>query len=153
MFIKAIGEEIIKYPYTMVDLLKENPNVSFPNGYENDLSLLAGFNVYSVETSERPTYNTMTHDAVTRSVPSLVDGAWILGWNIVTKSTEEIAQTSFVMEAFIREKRNDLLQETDWMALTDNTLTTEWAAYRQLLRDLPQQEGFPDAVVWPAKPQ
>ena len=52
----------------------------------------------------------------------------------------------------VREKRNKLLKETDWMAMSDLTLSTEWATYRQLLRDIPQQEGFPNDITWPTEP-
>lgn len=51
-----------------------------------------------------------------------------------------------------RNKRNYLLSATDWMALSDNTMTPEWAAYRQALRDITDQEGFPYSVIWPTKP-
>lgn len=52
----------------------------------------------------------------------------------------------------VRSKRDSLLQETDWMALSDVTMTPEMAAYRQALRDVPDQEGFPFDVVFPTKP-
>lgn len=53
----------------------------------------------------------------------------------------------------VREKRNRLLSDTDWMALSDNTMTPEWASYRQALRDITAQEGFPFSVIWPTKPE
>lgn len=53
----------------------------------------------------------------------------------------------------VRSQRNTLLAETDWMALSDNTLTPEWAAYRQALRDITEQVGFPENVTWPTQPQ
>jgi hypothetical protein len=55
-------------------------------------------------------------------------------------------------EMLTRSKRNRLLSDTDWMALSDNTMTPEWVSYRQALRDVPTQEGFPYAVTWPSKP-
>ena len=53
----------------------------------------------------------------------------------------------------VRAERNSLLADTDWMALSDNTMSPEWAAYRQALRDVPAQAGFPTDVVWPIKPE
>jgi len=55
----------------------------------------------------------------------------------------------------IRNKRNKLLKETDWLFLSDITISNEdeWKSYRQDLRDIPQQDGFPDEVIWPTKPQ
>ena len=52
----------------------------------------------------------------------------------------------------VRLKRDRLLSDTDWMALSDNTMTPEWATYRQALRDITAQEGFPYSVNWPTKP-
>ena len=52
----------------------------------------------------------------------------------------------------IRDKRDLLLSDTDWMALSDNTMSPEWATYRQALRDITAQEGFPYSVNWPIKP-
>ncbi len=55
-----------------------------------------------------------------------------------------------------RDSRDTLLSECDWvvvMALeSGQVISSEWAAYRQALRDIPQQDGFPTAIVWPAKP-
>jgi len=53
----------------------------------------------------------------------------------------------------VRAERDRLLAATDWMALSDVNMSPEWIAYRQALRDLPQQEGFPSNVVWPTKPE
>ena len=53
----------------------------------------------------------------------------------------------------VRAERDSKLAATDWMALSDNTLTAEWAAYRQALRDIPEQPGFPHNVEWPVKPE
>jgi len=54
--------------------------------------------------------------------------------------------------ADVRTFRNELLAATDWWGLSDHTMTAEQATYRQALRDLPQQEGFPDNVTYPTKP-
>ena len=52
----------------------------------------------------------------------------------------------------IRAKRNILLAETDYLALSDTTLSSDMAAYRQSLRDVTSQAGFPTNVTWPTKP-
>jgi hypothetical protein len=44
------------------------------------------------------------------------------------------------------------LAATDWMALSDVTMSPEWAAYRQALRDVTDQVGFPENVDWPTAP-
>jgi Phage tail assembly chaperone protein len=54
----------------------------------------------------------------------------------------------------VRQTRDQLLKETDWTQAADipQTVKDKWTVYRQLLRDVPQQEGFPFNVVWPDKP-
>ena len=51
-----------------------------------------------------------------------------------------------------RKERDTLLAETDWWALSDRTMTQAETDYRQALRDIPQQEGFPIVITWPVKP-
>ena len=52
----------------------------------------------------------------------------------------------------LRYRRNELLQETDWMANSDVTMSDEWRAYRQALRDLPANTTDPANPTWPTKP-
>jgi hypothetical protein len=66
----------------------------------------------------------------------------------VPPSTEKIA-------AIARERRDALIATTDWTQNADIPQATKdkWAPYRQALRDVPQQAGFPDTIVWPTPPQ
>lgn len=59
------------------------------------------------------------------------------------------------LEKAIREERNIKLSMTDWTQAADvpQALKDKWAPYRQALRDVPQQEGFPENVVWPTQPE
>ena len=52
----------------------------------------------------------------------------------------------------VRKERNNLLKESDWMACSDVTMPDAWKTYRQSLRDIPSQGGFPKSVTWPTKP-
>ena len=52
----------------------------------------------------------------------------------------------------LRRQRNQLLTETDYLALADSTLTDEMRSYRQALRDLPANTVDPANPVWPVKP-
>ena len=52
----------------------------------------------------------------------------------------------------LRQRRNQLLTETDYLALSDSTLTDEMRDYRQALRDLPANTVDPTNPVWPVKP-
>lgn len=57
------------------------------------------------------------------------------------------------MEKEIRTERNLLLAQSDWTQLGDAGVDkAAWAAYRQALRDITDQAGFPHEVDWPAKP-
>ena len=56
----------------------------------------------------------------------------------------------------LRDKRNQLLQQTDWMGNSDVQMSTEWQTYRQSLRDI--TNGLTtvadiEAVTWPTKPE
>jgi hypothetical protein len=68
-------------------------------------------------------------------------GHWVLGWTLVALSTDEA-----------RALRDSLLAATDWTANSDVTMSDEMRTYRQALRDVPAQAGFPDDVTWPLKP-
>jgi hypothetical protein len=53
----------------------------------------------------------------------------------------------------VRQARNEFLAETDVWALSDRTMTAEQTAYRQALRDITDQAGFPTDITWPTKPE
>jgi len=74
---------------------------------------------------------------------------------IAARQAEEAAWAAGANDraaAEVREKRNSLIVETDYLALSDNTMTSEMQTYRQALRDIPSQAGFPTNVTWPTKP-
>lgn len=54
----------------------------------------------------------------------------------------------------IIERRNRLLQDSDWTQMPDVNLwnKAEWGAYRQALRNLTDQPGYPLDIQWPVKP-
>ena len=82
----------------------------------------------------------------------------------VPLTAEEVAQRTAEREAYerdvlpglqlenLRQRRNQLLTETDYLALADSTLTDEMRTYRQALRDLPANTVDPANPVWPTKP-
>jgi hypothetical protein len=52
-----------------------------------------------------------------------------------------------------RQERDYLLTSSDWTQVADAPVDqAAWAAYRSLLRDVPQQSGFPADITWPTKP-
>ena len=53
----------------------------------------------------------------------------------------------------MRETRTQLLNDCDWTQIADSTADkTAWATYRQALRDVPLQAGFPWTITWPETP-
>ena len=56
--------------------------------------------------------------------------------------------------AVIKNRRNRLLLSSDWTQLADVPITNKdaWSQYRQALRDIPEQSGYPTSVVWPTSP-
>lgn len=80
--------------------------------------------------------------------------------NIEEFTAEEIAQQDTYerdvlpveqMKA-LRTERNNLIAETDYLALSDATMTDDMKTYRQALRDLPANTTDPANPVWPTKP-
>jgi len=60
--------------------------------------------------------------------------------------------TTLASEA--RSKRNALLTASDWTQVADAPVDqSAWATYRQALRDVPDQAGFPDNIDWPTAPE
>ena len=53
----------------------------------------------------------------------------------------------------LRQERNLKLAESDWMANSDVTMSSDWATYRQALRDITDTYISMDTVVWPTKPE
>jgi hypothetical protein len=55
--------------------------------------------------------------------------------------------------ANVRNSRTEMLKDCDWTQLADSTADkTAWATYRQALRDVTTQTGFPWTVTWPTQP-
>ena len=55
--------------------------------------------------------------------------------------------------AVVRQERSAKLKDCDWTQTADSPVNKEtWATYRQSLRDVPSQEGFPWTITWPTEP-
>lgn len=65
-------------------------------------------------------------------------------------------KTQEELEAIEKANRDDKLLRSDWTQTNDSTLSptkkAEWATYRQQLRDLTSQPGFPYEISWPVQP-
>ena len=89
----------------------------------------------------------------------------ILQWNtevlgdIPSQEMLDAAKAQFDLEVKaqdVRKNRSKLLADTDWVVIMHTEKGTnipmEWEIYRQALRDVPEQPGFPFDVTWPEKP-
>ena len=67
---------------------------------------------------------------------------------------KQTAENVKEQEKEVRKKRNTLLAETDYLALSDVTLSDNWKTYRQELRDITKDSNFPDInkITFPTKP-
>ena len=153
MFVKITNGQIDQYPYTVGDLRRDNPNTSFPKVVPE--STMADFGMYPVGYEAAPDHDPMTQRIQHSSQPVLKDGKWVLTKTVVELTQEQIDQRNDSKAKDVRSKRDELIADTDWMALSDNTLTPEWATYRQALRDITDHANFPwvNDEDWPVKPE
>ena len=104
----------------------------------------------------------MNHYAIRRAYPNVVTiddgtGAFDADGNQITldQSLVETAAAELVTEnawSELRSKRSKLLAETDYLALSDATLSEDMRTYRQALRDLPANTTNSANPTWPVKP-
>jgi hypothetical protein len=152
MFVKVTNGQIDQYPYTVGDLRRDNPNTSFPKNVP--APTMAAYGMFNVGYEAAPEYDQMTHRLQHSSQPELVDGKWVLTKTVVALTPEQVADRDAAKGKEVRSKRDKMIADTDWMALSDNTLTAEWATYRQALRDITDHVNFPYLADedWPVKP-
>jgi len=71
-------------------------------------------------------------------------------------AVEQIESMNTPEDVSRRMQRDKLIKETDWIVVkyldVGGSIPQEWSDYRQSLRDVPEQSGFPDNVDWPEKP-
>lgn len=151
LYVKAIDNQIVAYPYSQTDLVRDNPSTSFPNVILSPTSL-AEWNVYPVHYSDQPVVDVLTQRMV--ELAPLYDGqSWIQQWGVEAIPQDEIDARNAQQAASVRAERNKRLADTDWRVVKaleeGNGLDFDVATYRQALRDVPSQPGFPWNVVWP----
>ena len=151
LYVKAINNIISAYPYTQTDLIRDNPSTSFPAGGVSPADL-AEWNVFPVHFSEQPSIDPLAQKMI--ELPPVFDGSsWIQQWSVENLSQEEISAMTDAQASAIRNDRNQRLGACDWTQLADAPGDgAAWAAYRQELRDIPSQAGFPWNVIWPVEP-
>ena len=156
LLVKTANGQVEQFPYTLGDLRRDNPQTSFPKKIGD--AILASHGIYHVMPETQPEYDPLVQVLVRDPEPhnnetavneetgeTYETGRWVIGYTAENKPQDQA-------EDAVRNKRDQLLAETDWMALSDVTMSTEMQSYRQALRDITEQTGFPTSVTWPTKP-
>jgi hypothetical protein len=90
-----------------------------------------------------PVPDTLSLPLIRNQVDQDEQGNWIF--------SEDLQQKEQFWQA-IRRRRNELLAACDWTQLRDVPSSSDWATYRQALRDLPNTTSDPTRIVWPTAP-
>lgn len=149
MFAIVNEEVVVEYP--IYDVRARFPNVSFPVQMENH-HLPPG--MVRVEPTEMP--NVGRTQYVVEGKPVKNGSTWLQTWEVHNKDAAQIQQDNMAKAQSVRNERLARLTETDWMvtraAETGQPVPAAHAAYRQALRDITSQPGFPWDVQWPTQP-
>lgn len=141
-----------QYPYGAAQLKKAHPATSFPKNLSD--TLLASFGVERVFFSTQPSLTDTQALEEGAPVFSAEDQRWTQVWTVRDMTPEEISSREEGQASSVRGQRDSLLVQSDWTQgkdISDN-VSGPWAVYRQALRDIPKQAGFPWAIEWPTQP-
>mgnify|MGYP005992382827 CR=1 FL=1 len=149
------------------EIRKLNPNVSMPKVWNSNVYDALGIDPV-LETPKPETtgdYKIVVRDGAEQDA----NNNWVQAWVerdmfsdteedgvTTTKAEHEAAYQARLDEdaaKAVRAERDQKLKDTDWMGMSDVTMSTEWATYRQALRNVPAQDGFPHTVTWPTEPE
>jgi hypothetical protein len=154
MVIKIENNKPVGYPLMEDNFKQLFPSVTFPRIlFPADVEPY-GYGMY--EFSQRPSNLTHYEKLVEGDPIKDANGYWRQNWVKVEQTVEEKTETDIARTEFIRKERNLRLALTDWTQLQDVPLSdaqkTAWVKYRQDLRDVSFQVGFPWEITWPAQP-
>ena len=152
MYAKIENGTVVEFPYNKYKIKGDNPNTSFPKEISNDL--LLSYGIHQVTREAFPDIDDRTHIVMPKENPELVDGQWVLKWEVTARTAEQIAEYDAGAALSLRQERDAKLAETDWWASSDLTMTAEQTAYRQALRDITSHANWPylEEADWPTKP-
>ena len=153
MHVKITNGNVDTYPYSVGQLRRDNPNTSFPKQIPDEM--LESYGIYTVVYTDMPSIDDRTQKVEQDATPSLVDGAWTIGWTTSSKTAEETQAWDDSMASSNRGKRDSLLIQSDWTQVADAPVdATVWATYRQALRDITDHSNWPNLADadWPTKP-
>ena len=128
---------------------KLNSNTSFPYPISAETLSEFGADVVLEGPQASPTrYQTAFSDGVEE-----IDGKWYTKYSVADLDDEAKAAKDAEQAKSVRQSRDQKLKDSDWTQVADAPVNKEdWAAYRQALRNLPEQEGFPWTVTYPTQP-
>jgi len=143
MYAKIIDGALAKYPYYLEDMRAEYPDATISD--EPTDEELAACNAKKAVMGPNPTQSSRTHTFST-SFTDNEDGTVTIVY--VPKELDRR-----LAEFNMRDARNSALTRCDWVMTRafeeGNPVPANYLAYRQALRDLPAQAGFPYDYVWP----
>lgn len=129
-------------------VVKANPNTSFALPFSD--ATLASLNLVRLTDDTKPAYDPATEKIIESDI-EVRDGVAYQTFSIIDRTPEAIANELISKRANVRIQRNDKLSKTDWAVLPDSPLSTDdktvYENYRNALRDVPAQAGFPDNAL------
>ena len=127
------------------------PNTSFPSQWTPTLVEELGLDpVFESPTPTTTRYQIAFKDGVEQDA----QGRWLWKWSISEMDDDAKAAKDAEQAKNIRSDRDKRLSDTDWTQVADAPVDkAAWATYRQALRDVPSQAGFPYDINWPSKPE
>ncbi len=130
------------------------PNTSFPKTWTPELVEELGLDpVFETPAPTTTVYQTAFKDGVEQDAK----GNWVWKWAVSELDAEAKSVKDAEAAKAARAQRDRLIAETDWLVIKNLELNQnvpgKWEVYRQDLRDIPQQAGFPHNVTWPVKPE
>lgn len=153
MLIRIESGQPVGDPIKIKEFKKLHSNVSFTIPLKVEDVISRGYAPY--QESNPPEIS--NHEVAERSTPVRVSSKlWETGWSVRQMTTEEVAKADADQSALVRKEREPLLADSDWTQFNDSPLSDAdqqlWAAYRNSLRDVPAQSGFPWDIDWPEFP-
>jgi hypothetical protein len=152
MYIRIADTTI--FPYDLSQLKFDCPNVSFPAQFTEEI--LNEYGVFRVQYEEAPAADERTQRVQYEETPTYVNDSWVIRCNVVDKDQASIDTYDAYISSTVKIKRDKLLAESDWITIKaierNEAIPDAWKTYRQALRDITLQTGFPHNVVWPTQP-
>lgn len=127
-----------------------HPDTSFPVPLTAEILADFGADVVLEGPQAQPTrYQVAYRDGVEQ-----IDGKWFTKYSVADMDDDAKAAKDAEQAKSVRSDRNQRLKDSDWSQGKDiaDAMSQPWAVYRQTLRDIPSQAGFPWEVVWPDQP-